>query len=94
MKKMHVQSRLLSLLLVLALLWGFAAPASAAGAAHRDGVSFTQVDNSAVSASLLEQEAEEKQEPGHASTDLVRVSIVLKKKSTLEAGFQAEQHGE
>ena len=53
MKKMHVQSRLLSLLLVLALLWGFAAPASAAGAAHRDGVSFTQVDNSAVSASLL-----------------------------------------
>ncbi len=51
MKKMHVQSRLLSLLLVLALLWGFAAPASAAGAAHRDGVSFTQVDNSAVSAS-------------------------------------------
>ena len=60
MKKMHVQSRLLSLLLVLALLWGFAAPASAAGAAHRDGVSFTQVDNSAVSASLLEQEAEEK----------------------------------
>ena len=51
MKKMDVQSRLLSLLLVLALLWGFAAPASAAGAAHRDGVSFTQVDNSAVSAS-------------------------------------------
>ena len=93
MKKMHVQSRLLSLLLVLALLWGFAAPASAAGAAHRDGVSFTQVDNSAVSASLLEQEAEEKQELGHASTDLVRVSIVLKKKSTLEAGFQAEHMG-
>ena len=58
MKKMDVQSRLLSLLLVLALLWGFAAPASAAGAAHRDGVSFTQVDNSAVSASLLEQEAD------------------------------------
>ena len=26
MKKMDVQSRLLSLLLVLALLWGFAAP--------------------------------------------------------------------
>ena len=93
MKKMDVQSRLLSLLLVLALLWGFAAPASAAGAAHRDGVSFTQVDNSAVSASLLEQEAEEKQELGHASTDLVRVSIVLKKKSTLEAGFQAEHMG-
>ena len=93
MKKMHVQSRLLSLLLVLALLWGFAAPASAAGAAHRDGVSFTQVDNSAVFASLLEQEAEEKQELGHASTDLVRVSIVLKKKSTLEAGFQAEHMG-
>ena len=91
MKKMDVQSRLLSLLLVLALLWGFAAPASAAGAAHRDGVSFTQVDNSAVSASLLEQEAEEKQELGHASTDLVRVSIVLKKKSTLEAGYTAQE---
>lgn len=93
MKKMDVQSRLLSLLLVLALLWGFAAPASAAGAAHRDGVSFTQVDNSAVSASLLEQEAEEKQELGHASTDLVRVSIVLKKKSTLEAASRQSTWG-
>lgn len=92
MKKMHARSRLLSLLLVLALLCGFAAPASATGA-HSAGVSFTQVDNSAVSASLLEQEAEEKQEPGHASTDVVRVSIVLKKESTLEAGFQAEHIG-
>ena len=61
MKKMHARSRLLSLLLVLALLCGFAASASATGT-HGAGVSFAQVDDSAVSASLLEQEAEEKQE--------------------------------
>ena len=51
MKKMHLPSRLLSMLLVLALLCGFAAPVGAAGSSST-GLSLTQVDNSAVSASL------------------------------------------
>ena len=58
MKKMHLPSRLLSMLLVLALLCGFAAPVGAAGSSST-GLSLTQVDNSAVSASLQEQAVEE-----------------------------------
>ncbi len=92
MKKMHFPIRLLSLMLVLALLWGLSAPMGATGA---DGaaLSFVQVDNSAVSASLLEQKAETHAESSYASTDMVRVSIVLEKQSVLEAGFPAEQIG-
>ena len=43
MKKMHLPSRLLSMLLVLALLCGFAAPVGAAGSSST-GLSLTQVD--------------------------------------------------
>ena len=51
MKKMHLPSRMLSLLLAFALLLGFAAPARAAD--ESTGVSFQRVDNSMVSGSLL-----------------------------------------
>ena len=92
MKKMQFPIRLVSLLLVLALLWGLSAPIGATGANEAE-ISFVQVDNSAVSANLLEQQAETHAESSHASTDMVRVSIVLEKKSVLEAGFPAEQIG-
>ena len=46
MKKMHLSSRLLSLLLIVALLFSFAVPVSAANSGSN--VSFKQVDNSAV----------------------------------------------
>ena len=48
--KMQVTKRLLSLLLAVALLAGFAVPLRAAGG---DDVAFTKVDNGTVSASLL-----------------------------------------
>ena len=47
--KMQVTKRLLSLLLAVALLAGFAVPLRAAGG---DDVAFTKVDNGTVSASL------------------------------------------
>ena len=46
MKKMHLPSRMLSLLLAFALLLGFAAPARAAD--ESTGVSFQRVGNTAV----------------------------------------------
>ena len=46
MKKMHLSSRLLSLLLIVALLFSFAVPVGAANSGSN--VSFKQVDNSAV----------------------------------------------
>ena len=51
MKTMHLPTRLLSLLLVVALLCGFAVPASAAGTDSAQ-LSFERVDNSTVSAGL------------------------------------------
>ena len=87
--KMQVTKRLLSLLLAVALLAGFAVPLRAAGG---DDVAFTKVDNGTVSASLLPEPVEDAaEEPQYADTDVVRVSIMLEKASTLEAGFST--HG-
>ncbi len=86
MKKMHLSSRLLSLLLVIAMLFSFAIPVDAANSDTT--VSFRQVDNSAVSGSLLEGLPEEEPDgPEYADTDVVRVSILLEKASTIDAGF-------
>ena len=87
MKKMQFPIRLVSLLLVLALLWGLSAPIGATGANEAE-ISFVQVDNSAVSANLLEQQAETHAESSHASTDMVRVSIVLEKNRYWKQGFR------
>ena len=84
--KKHLPVRLLSLLLVVALLAGFAVPVTAADT--RSNVTFTQVDNSQVSASLLAPKAGDSSEAkAYADTDVVRVSIVLEEKSTVEVGF-------
>ena len=78
MKKMHLSSRLLSLLLIVALLFSFAVPVSAANSGSN--VSFKQVDNSAVSGSLQEGIPEEEPDgPDYADAEVVRVSIVLDK---------------
>ena len=80
---------ILFLLLAVALLAGFAVPLRAAGG---DDVAFTKVDNGTVSASLLPEPVEDAaEEPQYADTDVVRVSIMLEKASTLEAGFST--HG-
>ena len=90
MKKMHLPIRLLSLLLAVALLCGLAAPARAVGTGGTRP-SFTQVDHRQVSASLQEPFVESQtNETDHVDTDLVRVSIFLKKASTLEAGYSTQ----
>lgn len=90
MERKHLSTRLLSYLLAFAMLLSVAVPVGAAGS-REPNVSFTQVDNSAVSASLL-QEAPECaiSTPGYRDTDTVRVSIVLEKASTLEAGYSTQ----
>ena len=86
MKKTHLSSRLLSLLLVAAMLFSFAIPADAANSDAT--VSFRQVDNHTVSGSLLKGLPEEEPDgPEYADTDVVRVSILLEKASTIGAGF-------
>ena len=84
--KKRLSTRLLSLLLVAALLLGTASPAAAVGSSSN--VTVTQVDNSAVSVNPLQRvEDEPNTMTDYIDTDVVRVSIVLEKASTIKAGF-------
>ena len=79
--KKHVFSRLLSMLLVLSLIASFAVPVQATG------LSWEKVDR-AVSADLADRLVQnETEEPTHRDTDIVRVSIVLEEKPTIQAGY-------
>ena len=78
--------RLLCVLLVIAMLTAYTVPVFAA---DDMAVSFKQVDNSKVSATLFDREPVElpEEEAPYADTDVVRVSIVLEKAGTIEAGY-------
>ena len=86
--KTRLSARVLSLLLVISLLTGLAVPVTAAPA--QPGVTITQVDNSAVSVNPLQRDDGEftPMEPW-IDTDVVRVSIILEKPSTIRSGFSA-----
>ncbi len=88
--KKHLTKRVLSLLLVLAMLMGFSVPAGAVQSqSDLQSLSFEQTTGfSAVRDVALTEEAQSvTNEPQYAPEDVVRVSIVLSGKSTLEKGF-------
>ncbi|MGN0980030.1 MAG: S8 family serine peptidase [Candidatus Avoscillospira sp.] len=94
--KKHLPKRLLSLLLALVLCVGLVAPAAAAESEEnaQPQVSFEKVDNSEVTAELVKTQRQTQDfvqdEPEYRDTDVVRVSIVLYGKSTLECGYSTE----
>ncbi|MDD6200960.1 MAG: S8 family serine peptidase, partial [Firmicutes bacterium] len=83
--------RLLSLILVVSMLaaW-FVFPV---GAADKTKVKFTKVDNDSVSAAFpgREQANLTDEESPYKDTDIVRVSIVLNKESTIDAGYSTDK---
>ena len=80
--KKRLPTRLLSVLLVAALILGMASPAAAVGT--KSNVTVTQVDNSAVSVNPLQRDERELNTMDeYADIDIVRVSIVLEKASTI-----------
>ena len=85
--KKRLSTRVLSLVLVVALLAGMVVPVHATS--PKSTVTFTQVDNSAVSVNPLKPSDDEQlhtmDEP--LATEIVRVSIILNKASTIRAGF-------
>lgn len=86
MKVTHRCKRLLSLLLSLTMLLSLVLPASAKQ--ESESLSFHRVDASAVSTDLRTNAADETvEEPDYADTDVVRVSIVLDGKPTIQAGY-------
>ena len=93
----HQSKRLISLLLALVLCLGLAVPVSAADTGS-SGVQIEKVDNSAVSVSTLDDSKQanldEEETPLYQDTDMVRVSIVLEGKSTLEKGFSTRSIAE
>ena len=83
--KKQVTARMISLLLVVALLAGFAVPASAAAQCD---ITLTVTDNAAVGNPLRPQQKEEQQQTAiYGPEDVVRVSIMLEDASTLKAGY-------
>ena len=85
-------SRLLSLVLSAALLLGCLPAAAAADRSGTQALRFTQTESGETQGDYLPQSQAEETEASvpYADTDLVRVSIVLKSPSTLEAGYAVE----
>ena len=87
MKQTNRIKRLLSLALTAVLLLSLALPAHGAEAEYQ-ALRFQRVDSSSISAELRQDVADEiGDEPEYADADMVRVSIVLDQKSTLDEGF-------
>ena len=76
----NLPSRLCALLLAMALLCSLGVPQAAAA---NDAVTWSQVDNGAVTARLPLQEAEEEAAPAYRDTDTVRISIFLEEAPTI-----------
>ena len=86
--KKHQFMRMLSLMLAAILCLGVVAPAGAAAPTGGTQLEVTPVDNRAVSAQIAQNVfSQPEEEPPYLPTDLVRVSILLDEKSTLEAGY-------
>ena len=84
----HPTRKLLSMVLAICMLLSMAAPAAAAPAGK---VTFTQIDNSAVTAELLTKLGDDLNTmEEYVDNDTVRVSIFLEDKSTIEAGFSTD----
>lgn len=90
MKKTHPAKRILSLLLVFAMIFALYMPARAASGSEDSKASFKKVDTT-VSADLSNRVAETaEEEPAYGPKEKVRVSIVLEDKPTVQAGYAIE----
>ena len=81
--------RLLCMILAVAMVTAYAVPVSAADNATAE---FTQVDNNRVSATIFDRESVElpEEETAYDDSDVVRVSILMEKAGTIEAGYSVE----
>ena len=92
--KQRQLTRLISVLLVLCMVLGYAVPTSAIHAHEAHGtqtreetLSFQQVDNSDIQTQPIHEAVEAESQQKFADTDMVRVSILLEGASVIEAGF-------
>ena len=81
----NLTQRILCLVLAAVMVFGLAAPAAAAG--HSTNIRFERIDAASSLEVIGQTTAAEEAAPNHESEDIVRVSIVLDKPSTLHSGF-------
>lgn len=95
MRRKRSFKRLLSLVLTLSMLFPMSGMSAYAVENEENAVTFTEADNSSVSAELPGRvPAEEIAEPvAYADGDQVRVSIILESDSAIEKGFSMEDIG-
>ena len=94
---MKATQRLRALFALLLVISMVAQPvAVAVDAMPEESLSFTQVDDSEVTASLVEQQehSEERQEQEYADTDMVRVSILVEGNSVIDQGYSTRSIGQ
>ena len=92
--KKRLFTRVLSALLTIVFL-GNIVPTIAVAAEPKEKLTFEQVENSGISLETQLEEVEDMEEaPAYADADVVRVSIILQKESTLEAGYSTQGIGE
>ncbi|MBO5079124.1 MAG: S8 family serine peptidase, partial [Oscillospiraceae bacterium] len=92
MKQASFFKRLLCLVLVVAMMAGNTLPVNAAHSHDADTqhIHFTQVDNGEVTAGLIPNgQTQITDDAPYADTDVVRVSIILDRSSTIDAGYSA-----
>ena len=93
--KRRLFTRVLSALLTIVLCLGNIVPTIAVAAEPKGKLTFEQVENSGISMETQLEEVEDMEEkPAYADTDVVSVSIILQKKSTLEAGYSTQGIGD
>jgi len=98
MKNTSLFRRILSVALVIALLGSFLVPTASAAETDKKVTSGTkELTLEPIDPGTLESQKQgvipaeaSKEEPDHRASDVVRVSIVLEKASTLDAGFRTE----
>lgn len=86
MKTARISKRLLSLLLVIMLLCSLTLPVMADNSTS-GGLTWEKVDNDSVKTEPINKADDDSTDPEYADTDIVRVSIVLDKASTVSAGY-------
>ncbi len=90
--KKPISTRILSVMLVLAMVFGLMVPVSAADHDHSSNLSFTRTDG--YSGQLDETRLTEETittEDAHDPGEIVRASIILEEQSTIEAGFSTKE---
>ena len=88
MKHRALLRRILAVILAVTMMAGYAVPVGASSSNSYQHLSFEKVDNSVVTAQPpLSAVNELDQAPAYADSEIVRVSIVLDRASTLETGF-------